>query len=81
MLRPVNTTDQVVVTSTIKLWSLLLNNCNFTIVRNCKYLIFRMVLGDLCEKIVQLPKGAMIYQLRTAARGPYFEDEDYGTSK
>lgn len=40
-----------------------------------------MVLGDLCEKIVQLPKGAMIYQLRTAARGPYFEDEDYGTSK
>jgi hypothetical protein len=42
MLRPFNTVPPVVVTPKHKTISLLLHNCNFTTVMNCKYLICRI---------------------------------------
>lgn len=31
-----------------------------------KYLCFQMVLGDLCERAIRLPKGVSNHRLRTA---------------
>jgi hypothetical protein len=44
MLRPFTIVPWVVVTSppTIELFLILLHNCNFATVMNCKYLIFRI---------------------------------------
>lgn len=44
----------LVVTPTIKSFSLLLHNCNFATVMNLKvkYLCFPMVLGDPCERVM-----------------------------
>ena len=57
------------VTPTIKLFSLLLHRCNFATVMShnvSKYLMFPMVLGDPCERVLT-PKGVLNDRLRTAA--------------
>jgi hypothetical protein len=51
MQRPFNTVPHVVVTSTIKLFLLLLCNCNFAVVMNDKYLSF-VTFGDPCVRVM-----------------------------
>lgn len=66
MLQSFNVVPHVVVTSTIKLFSLLPRNCSFVSVmnHNANIWVFLRVLSNLCEKILWPPKGVMAHRLR-----------------
>jgi hypothetical protein len=61
-----NTVPRVVVTPTIKLFTLLLHNCNFATAMNSDIsMCFLMVVGDYCERVVWSPERVITHKLRT----------------
>jgi hypothetical protein len=66
MLQPFNNVPHVVVTPTIKLFSLLFHNCNFaTVMSQYKYLYFLSLTGPL-QKNNLTPKGVIIHRFRSS---------------